>query len=143
MSTVAAIAVVAGAAIQYDASRTQAAAQEERGRVQSASQKVKDRSNLRQQAREARVQRARIQQQAEATGTSGSSKEGGALGSLSTQLSASQGSVAGQANTANVVTGLNSDIASAQKQAALGSLVQSAGSYGFEKTGGFDNLFGD
>lgn len=137
----AAAAFVVGTAVSVSANRKSAAAQKEQGKVQGASQKIEDASRLRKQAREARVTRARVLAQSEATGSSGSSREGGALASLGTQLNANIGRVAGQAQTADALTGLNSDIANAQVQAAVGSTISSIGMTGFQGQGGFDNLF--
>lgn len=137
----AAAAFVVGTAISVDASRKSAKVQEEQGKVQGASQKIEDASRLRKQAREARVQRSRILAQSEATGSGGSSREGGALASLGTQLDANKGRVAGQAKTADIMTGLNADLAGAQVQGAVGGVVAGIGMSGFQAQGGFDNLF--
>jgi hypothetical protein len=126
-----------GVAITVDASRKAAKAQKEQGKVQAASQKIEDASRLRKQAREARIQRARILAQSEATGATGSSAQGGALSSLGTQLNTNVSRVAGQAQTADALTELNSDLADAKLQGAYGSAIASVGNAG----GGLNNLF--
>lgn len=141
MSTVAAVAAVVGTVTSISASQRQARLAEEAGEVSTASQKIEDAAQLRKQAREARVQRARILQASETTGSG--SRESGAISSLSTQLGEQQGRVAGQQATAEGLSGLNTGIAKAGVTKSLGQSVQSIGSYAFEKTGGFDNLFKD
>ncbi len=141
MSTVAAVAAVVGTVASMQASSKQARLQKEAGAVSTAAQKAEDAAQLRRQAREARVQRARISQQAETSG--GGSREAGAISSLSTQLGAQQGRIAGQQATAESLSGINNQIAQAGVTKAVGQALQSVGSYSFEKSGGFDNLFKD
>lgn len=130
-----------GTALQFKASVDAADAQEEASEISSAQQRIRDAEALRKQTRQAAVQRARIQQSAEATGTSGSSTETAALSSLSTQVSANVGRVRGQAQTADVLSGLNRDVADARMLSAAGGVIKSTGGQVFSAQGGFDNLF--
>lgn len=102
VTTIVAVAGLAlaagGAALSYSQQRRSAAqasrAEDEQKRAQaeaSADRASQAAAERRQQVREQRIQRARILQASENTGTAGSSGEGGALGSLSTQLSANLG----------------------------------------------------
>ena len=141
MSTVAAVAVVVGAAASIGSAVVSAKAQDKARDLKTASQRIEDASRIRKQAREARVRRSKILASAEATG--GGSRESGAVSSLSTQLSANVGRVAGQQKTAEALGGINQDIANAQVVGAAGSALQSVGSSAFSATGGFDNLFKD
>jgi len=138
MSTVAAVAAVVGTVASMQASSKQARLQKEAGAVSTAAQKAEDAAQLRRQAREARVQRARISQQAETSG--GGSREAGAISSLSTQLGAQQGRLAGQQATAESLSGINNQIAQTQELAAFGGALTVLGmSSGAAK--GFENLF--
>lgn len=144
MSTLTAVQVAAGAAVAGTAvsvvgSIESAKAQKEAGQVQTASQRVEDAANIRKQAREARIQRARILQASEASG--GGSRESGAISSLSTQLGEQKGRVAGQQATAQTLGGINQRIADSQTTQAFGQVIKSAGSFAFDRLGGFDNLF--
>jgi len=142
MSTAAAVAIVAGTAVSIDASNKASSAAKEKGRVMSASQRIEDAATMRKQAREARIQRARIAQASENIGTGGSSQELGAQSSLSSQVGANTARIGGQQLVAEGITSLNKDIASAQTQGAIGQGISSLGSTAFSATGGFDNLFG-
>lgn len=139
MSTVAAVAAVVGLGISVASTAKSAKLQKEAGKVSTASQKIEDAANIRKQAREARVQRSRILQSAETAG--GGSRESGAVSSLSTQLGEQQARVAGQQQTAQTLSNINADIAQTQVTKAVGQTVQSIGTFAFDKTGGFDNLF--
>lgn len=139
MAVVGAVAAVVGAGVQFKASRDVASAQRERGKVVGAQQRGEDRANLREQARQERIQRARIAQAAETTG--GGSREIGATASLSTQVSANVGRIRGQQTAAEGVSDLNQDIASAQVQKSLGAGIQQIGTTAFTTAGGFDTLF--
>lgn len=143
MSTAAAIAIVAGTAVNVVGQQKAASATKEAGRVSNAQQKTNDAAALRKQAREARVQRSRILAQAEATGGGGGSGAAGAISSISTQLGGSVANVAGQQNTANAITSLNQDAADARVLSAFGQAASSLGGQAFQATGGFDKLFGD
>lgn len=72
------------ASAQSKAAKEAAAAQREANDIQSAAQTVENRQNRRQAIREERIRRARIIQQSETTGVSGSSGQIGATGSLNT-----------------------------------------------------------
>lgn len=139
MSTAAAVTAIVGLGVQVATSAKQADIQEEAGEVQSATQQAEDASRLRVQARQARVERARILQASETAG--GGSREGGAISSLSTQLSANQARVSGQQQSADILGGLSQDLAQTQVTKAAGQTIQSIGVAAFDKFGGFDNLF--
>lgn len=88
----------AGTAMSYSQQRraaaNQARAEEEQRKAQqeeSASRASQAAAERRQQIRDQRIRRGQIEQAAANTGTQDSSGEGGALGSLSTQLSANLG----------------------------------------------------
>lgn len=139
MSIVAALTAVVGLGISVSASAEQAGLTKEAGKITTASQKIEDAANIRRQAREARIQRARILQAAEESG--GGSRESGAISSLSTQLSEQKGRVAGQQATAETLSGINTGIAKAGVTKSLGGVVKAVGSFAFTESGGFDNLF--
>lgn len=148
MSTAAVIAAYSSLAVagvgavnaNVNANRAEAT-QKEQGRVSAAAQKIEDASRLRKQAREARIQKARILQASEESG--GGSRESGAISSLGTQLGANQGRMAGQQNTANTMTGLNQDLANSNKNIALSNSIKGLGMQAFNTAGGFDTLFGE
>ena len=79
MSVVAAVTAVVGLAVSVDAKNDAKRAAKEKGKVLNASQKIEDASNLRKQAREARIQRSRILQASEEAG--GGSRETGSISS--------------------------------------------------------------
>lgn len=139
MSVVAAVTAVVGLAVSVDANNDAKEARKEANAVSSASQKNEDAARLRQQARAARIQRAKILQASEAQG--GGSRDSGAISSLSTQLGEQQGRIGGQQKTAQALGGLNQDLANANTQAAAGKVISSIGMNAFETSGGFDNLF--
>lgn len=103
----------------------------------------------RQQVREERVRRAKVEQGASNTGVSESSGEAGAISGLATQLGANIGTNLGQLQGANAISGFNqaaadfntsaqnsmSDAAGAQNLFALsGSIFNAAGGVGAIKT---------
>lgn len=103
----------------------------------------------RQQVREERVQRAKVLQASENTGTDGSSGEFGATGGLATQLGANIGTNLGQIAGANRISDLNqsaanfnsaaqSNLSSAQGAESLfglsNSIFNAAGGFGTIKT---------
>lgn len=93
-TTLAAIGLgVSGTATVYGISQNmqQRKAQEAAKKEQAAVNKAQQLQEQRNQIRRERVQRARILQSSENTGTAGSSGEAGALGSLSTQLNSNLG----------------------------------------------------
>lgn len=143
MSTAAAIAVVAGAAIQYKGAKDAASARKEQGAVQTASQRNEDVSRQRQAARQARIKKAQIEQSAESLGTSGSSSATTAISSLSTQVAENKARVSGQQLTAQAISKQSQNAADATVTQALGAGIASVGSQAFSATGGFDNLFKD
>jgi len=128
-----------GSAVQFKGQRDAAKAQEEIGEVNTASQQSDDRAKLRTQARQSRIQRAKIEQAAETSG--GGSRESGAISSLSTQLSANVSRVSGQQQTALGISKLSGDVADARLLSAAGGAIKSVGAAGFQNAGGFDNLF--
>ena len=139
MAEVAAVAAVIGLGVNVATTAKSNRLQKEKGEVVSATQRSEDASRLRVQARQARVERARILQVSETAG--GGSREGGGIASLSTQLSANQARVSGQQQAAQVIGSINQDIAQTQVTKAVGQVVQSVGSFAFAEAGGFDNLF--
>ena len=143
MAITAAATAIVGTAASIKSSRDAASAQRERGRVISASQRSEDAARLREHARAARRERARILQTSETLGIAGSSAETGAISALQTQVSANVARVSGQQKTAEGVSSLNQDLADAQVLGTLGRGVQSLGSQSFSAAGGFDNLFRD
>ena len=143
MSTAAAIAFVAGTAISLKGTADAASASKERGKIQTASQRNEDVSRNRQAARQARIKRAQIEQAAEGLGTSASSSTGGAVGSLSTQVSENKARLEGQQLTAQAISKQNQNVSDAQVTQAFGGAVSSVASAAFSATGGFDNLFKD
>tara|TARA_R110000851_G_scaffold165758_1_gene310815 strand:- start:356 stop:787 length:432 start_codon:yes stop_codon:yes gene_type:complete len=143
MSTAAAIAFVAGTAISLKGTADAASASKERGKIQTASQRNEDVSRNRQAARQARIKRAQIEQAAEGLGTSASSSTGGAVGSLSTQVSENKARLEGQQLTAQAISKQNQNVSDAQVTQAFGGAVSSVASSAFSATGGFDNLFKD
>ncbi len=142
MSIAAAVAFVAGTAISVDANKASQRAQKRAADTTSAAQHNQDAAALRQQAREARRERARIQQVSDNLGTSGSSKEIGATGAISNQIATSFANVSAQQITANAVSKENQKMASAQTLGMYGQIVSQVGMAAFSQTGGFDNLFG-
>lgn len=143
MATAAAVAVVVGTGVSVAGQAKAASAQREAGRVSAASQKVEDASRLRQQARQARIQRARIAAAAEASGAGESSAEFGAISALQTQVASNVARVSGQQKTTEALTRLSGDVAQGRTTQALGQAITSVGSFAFSQTGGFDNLFKD
>lgn len=141
MSIAAAVAFIGGTAISVDANKASQRAQKRAADTTSAAQRNQDASALRQQAREARRERARIQQVSQNLGTSGSSKEIGAVGAISNQIATSFANVSAQQITANAVSKENQKMASAQTLGMYGQIVSQVGSAAFSQTGGFDNLF--
>lgn len=141
MSVVAAVAFVAGTAISVDANKASQRAQKRAGEISSAAQQNEDRAALRAQAREARRERARILQTSENLGTSGSSKEIGASGSIGNQVATSFANVGAQQLAAAGITQQNNKAASANLKSSYGQVLSSVGQTAFAATGGFDNLF--
>lgn len=141
MSIGAAIAFVVGTAIQVDANKASQRAQKRRAQTTSAAQKNADSAALREQARETRRQQARILQVSENLGTSGSSKEIGAVQSAQQQQATGFATVSAQQLASAGISRENQKIADANFKASIGQAVQQAGSSAFSQTGGFDNLF--
>tara|TARA_B100001063_G_scaffold227047_1_gene237121 strand:+ start:1345 stop:1797 length:453 start_codon:yes stop_codon:yes gene_type:complete len=141
MSIAAAVAFVAGTAISVDANKASQRAQKRAADTTSAAQRNQDAAALRQQAREARRERARIQQVSENLGTSGSSKEIGAVGAIGNQLATSFANVSAQQITESAISKENSKMADAQIQGMYGQAIASTGMQAFSQTGGFDKLF--
>lgn len=106
------ISSIVGAGAAIIGAKQSADAQEEQQETISAQQKIADVNLARKKIKEARVARARLLQTSEAAGTTGSSGEQGALSSLQTQLGTNLAEQTGQANTANAVSKISSDLAS-------------------------------
>tara|TARA_R110002012_G_scaffold146918_1_gene305250 strand:+ start:89 stop:568 length:480 start_codon:yes stop_codon:yes gene_type:complete len=129
---IALVSAIASTGMQIKGQKDQAEAQEEANEVASAQETIDDLNTKRKSVKEARVARARLQQQANATGTSGSSGEQGALAGLQTQLGAGMARMDGQANTANALTNINQTLADknmfTQTMGALAGGIGSAAS---------------
>lgn len=141
MSIAAAVAFVAGVAIQVDANKASQRASKRRSQISTASQQNADRAALREQAREARKQRARVLQASENLGSSGASREAGAISSLTQQQAQSFANVSAQQLAAAGISTENQKIADANTKAAYGQTLQQVGSSAFGQTGGFNSLF--
>lgn len=141
MSIAAAVAFVVGTAIQVDANKSAQRASKRRAATEAAAQANSDRAALRQQAREARKQRAQIIQVSENLGTGGSSRETGAVADLTQQQAASYANVSAQQLAVAGINKESNKIAKANTQAQYGQALQQAGASAFGQTGGFDNLF--
>lgn len=141
MSIAAAVAFVAGTAITIDANKASQRASKRAAETKTASQKNADAAALRQQAREARRERAKIVQISENLGTSGSSGEIGATGSISGQVASSFANVSSQQMAAAGITAEQNKAADANLKAGYGQVLSSVGSQAFSATGGFDKLF--
>jgi Flp pilus assembly protein TadB len=91
---------------QYEANQNAKAAASENRKIQSEQKAQNDATaaaERRKQIREERIRRARIQQAAQNTGTSGSAGELGAVGGLSTNLSSGIGfNIGAQQSAANI-----------------------------------------
>jgi hypothetical protein len=143
MSTGAAIAFIVGTAVQLKGQREAAEARKEQGKIKTASQRNEDVSRARQDARQARIKKAQIEQSAENLGTSDSSTTSTAIGSLSTQVSENKARLEGQQLTAQALSKQSQNAADAQVTQTLGSGIASTASSAFSQSGGFDNLFKD
>lgn len=141
MSIAAAIAFVAGTAIQVDSNKAAQRASKRASDTSSAAQKNADRAALRTQAREARREKARILQTSENLGTSGSSKEIGASGAIGNQVATSFANVGAQQLASAGISRETQKISDANTKAGYGAALAQAGSFAFGKSGGFDNLF--
>jgi hypothetical protein len=137
------IAKLTGAGQLFDltigAQRRQAAAQREQGAISTATQQARDAANLRQQAREERVQRARILAASESQGAG--SRTVGATSALGTQVASSQSNVLGQQASVEAINRQSNIISKAQLDQALGKAIISTATTAFNAGGGFDNLF--
>ncbi len=87
MATVAAVAAVVGATAAVAGTVLSARAQARARRIQKQQRNLEANRRRRAAVREARISRGQIVNQAALTGTTGSSAEAGALGSISSQLS--------------------------------------------------------
>lgn len=141
MSIAAAVAFVVGTAIQVDANKASQRASKRRAQTEAAAQQNADRAALRSQAREARKQRARVLQASENLGTSGSSRDTGAIADLTQQQAQSFANVSAQQLAAAGISRETQKIADANVKAAYGQALQQAGSSAFNQAGGFNALF--
>lgn len=140
-AAVGSVLTIGGIFKQKSAIDKQTEAQERINEIQLASQQNEDAARLRQQAREARRQRATILQASENLGTSGSSKEIGALSTVSQQQSQNFARVGAQQATAAGVSLENQRISAAQRQQATGRLMQDVGTLIIQQSGGLEQLF--
>lgn len=143
MSIAAAVAFVAGTAIQVDANKASQRASKRQRETTAASQKNQDAAALRQKVREQRIKQAQIAQASEGLGVSGSSMQTGATSSLAQQTAGSFANVSAQQMTVAGINRESDKIASAQTRAGYGKIVSDVGSFAFSQMGGFDALFGE
>lgn len=151
----AALAVgVGGAYMNYRQQRAASQAQEDAAEEQKKIQGEQEASNVqahtaevRQQVREARIRRAQVLQSSENTGTSLSSGQLGAIGSVQTQLSSNIGQNVGAMDRAGRISASSQRVADLQSSAArsqmMGSIyggVSNLGSSLFSQMGGFKTL---
>lgn len=136
-----AVLAVAGTLYSAKQGSDAASAARERNRVATASQQNQDTAALRRQARQARIQRARMLAASESIGAGGSSAQTGGVASLAQQSASGAANIASQQHTAGVIGGLNQDIAGSQQRAGYGQVVSGIGNQVFQAKGGFDNLF--
>lgn len=110
-----ALALAAASAYkQTESAKAQAKDQEKASKTQTAMQKAADIAALRQKAREERIRRAQIAQQAVNTGVEGSSGMAGALAGLQQNLGINRSFQAGQAIGAESISRSNQRIANLQ-----------------------------
>lgn len=127
----ASLAVTAYSAVEQNkAAKEQAAAQKKVSEETTASNTARQMAERRQQIREERVKRARILASSEASGTTGSSGEIGAVGSLNTQLGSNVGSNQSAIQSGQRISVFQQQAADAQldgqQAGALGSLANAA-----------------
>lgn len=133
---------VVGIKKKREAGKEMVAAQKEVNEIQTASQKNQDKANLRQQAREARIARARVAQASENLGTSGGSREIAALSSVSQQQSQSAARVGTQQKTAAGISIQNQRIADAQGKINQAQSIQELGNLIQNTSESFAGMFG-
>jgi hypothetical protein len=123
IATIAAMAS-AGAAVYGIVQNEKARdAQNQARAVAEAGNKQKEMDDKRQQIRAERVQRARILQSSSNTGTTFSSGEAGAIGSIETQLSANMGTINSAYSNSQEISGLQQQAADASSNAQMASAV--------------------
>jgi hypothetical protein len=141
MSIASAIIAVVGIGVSAKGQSDARREQKEGRAVQSAAQLNEDIAAQRRSAREERIKRAQILQAAEGTGASGSSKQVGAISSLTQQAAANISRQGGQQLASEGISKVNQNIADAQTLQAFGGALKQVGGSAFKATGGFDNLF--
>ena len=148
MSVAAAVVAVIGLGVSVKSQADASKARKEGQAIQSAAQLNEDVAARRRAAREERIRRAQVMQAAENTGAGGSSKEIGAISSISQQTAAGISRQSGQQATAQGLGQVNQNLADAQTTQAIGGAMQQISGLIFSETGGwesasdaFDNLF--
>lgn len=121
----------------YSISQNQSARSEQRkiAATQNASNRQAQAEEQRQRVREERVKRARLLQAGEAAGTTSSSGELGALGSLSTQLQSNTGSNLGKVNNALSISSSQQNVENSKNNAQLGNFLVGAVNTGVDMSG--------
>ncbi len=100
--------------------------------AQNATNRQAQVEEQRQKVREERIKRARILQAGEAAGTSASSGELGALGSMSTQLQSNIGSNLGKVTNAQAIGAAQQNIATAQNNTQMVNFLAGAVNMGVD-----------
>ena len=136
-------AVIAGAGTVASISQSRKArrAQQEQADVQRATNQISGRESRRRAAREARIKRAVVAQQAEAQGIGGSSAELGAESALAAGVSNQSAQQAFQTRAAEGLAQTQQKIADANARIQTTSAIGNLGSSLFSAAGGGKTLF--
>lgn len=129
MATVAAIAAVVGAGAAVAGTIISAKQQANAAKVQKQQRNLEASRRRRSAVREARIARGQVVNQAAITGTSGSSAEAGALGSISSQLSSNLSFL-------DQAVGLGDQLAGFQGAANIFGSISRIGTSIFQAAGG-------
>lgn len=126
---------------QRKVSKEQLREQKEAGDKQTAMQQGADAESKRQEARKARIARARVQQQARNLGSYGSSGEAGALSAITTQTAASSAFLTGsQLSVGSIQNNVNKAADYGYQTNVWGARSNLSMSI-FQASGGFNTLF--
>lgn len=116
-------------------------AQQEGQDIATAQQKSIDLANRRQQLREERIRRAKIEQAAANQGVGGSSGEAGAISALGSQVGSNIASISQGQVAANGISSAMSRAAGATQRAQVAQGVASLSGTIFQASGGFGSIF--
>lgn len=137
------IASIASTAYGISEQHKQAKAQRKIQEEQTNIQKVADARKRRSAIRESRIKRAAIEQASVYGGTTGSTSEGQALGSITQQLQSNLSFLGQTEASANRISGYSQQIADSQTRQMYGQAVGSVTGSIFQGMGGWQSVFSE